>query len=89
MPTRNPISPLPLAILGLAALFAVLAAAPLVWTKVCIIRWRSGSDRGLPIGGVAVGSAGVALVVVTGAALRSVIGLSALQETSTTGTMVK
>ena len=57
----------------LMALF--IAFAPLVWAKLCVMRWRSGSYRGLLIGGVAVGFAGT-MVLVTGAVLQSGVWLS-------------
>ena len=56
----------------------IVAFAPLVWAKVRTIWWRSGSYRGLPIGGVAFGSAGV---LVTSAVHRSAIWSSPLAYT--------
>ena len=59
----------------------VLACAPLVWATACIARWRSRPYRELLIGGLAVGAAGVGLLV-TGPALQSVFWLSPVVDTA-------
>ena len=58
----------------------IAAFAPLVWAKVCTIRWRSKSYRGLLIGGAAVGCTGGVLLV-TGAMFRPATWLFPLADT--------
>ena len=65
-------------------LVALIAAfAPLVWAKLCIVRWRSRSYHGLLVGGAAVGTAGAALLVI-GALFQTANWLSPLADSPET-----